>query len=169
MPIRDNAEAERLLAKIDQEQLRRDVGRWLAGALNGKKRDDLSASELEATFAQVSPHVQKEYGFDIWDAMVLMNVAEQEVSNNPPGFEDWRRLYDCLSQRAQEMKIQATLQEDYDGVETIHVWCPQDDFQRFVTGIEEAMPVLTIPFKVVIVECKGDDTTGRTHTFTIAG
>jgi hypothetical protein len=166
MPIRDNAEARELLGKLDVKGLREDLDQWLAAGMAGRTESDLSGAEMETIFLTASPLVQTKYGVDIWDAMMLLNVAGQD-EEVPSSFDEWRRLYDRLFEIVGELNIDAHLQDDFDGSNSFRVWCSTVDYQKLVSGVKEALPTTLQPFEVVLTELHDGAPTGREHTFNI--
>lgn len=166
MPIRDNAEARELLRRLDIKDLREDIDQWLTAGMAGRTKSDLSGAEMEAIFLTVSPLVQTKYGIDIWDAMVLLNVAGQD-EEVPSSFDEWRYLYDKLFEIVGELNVDAHLQDDFDGSNSFRVWCSTDDYQKLVSGIKEALPTTSQPFDIVVTELHDGAPTGREHTFNI--
>lgn len=168
MPIRDNAEARELLKNLDVKSLRGDIDQWLTTGMAGRKESDLSSREMETIFLTASPLAQTKYGFDIWDAMMLLNVAAQD-GIAPSSFDDWRHLYDSLFEIVRKLHVDAHLQDDFDGSNTFRVWCPAGDYPKLLSGIKGALPITIQSYEVVVTEVHDGVPTGQEHTFNIGG
>lgn len=166
MPIRDNEEARELLKKLNVEDLRKDIDQWLAAGLAGRSERDLSGKEMEEIFLKASPMIQAKYGVDIWDAMMLLNVAGPSETASS-SFDEWRHLYDTLFDMVRELNIDAHLQDDFDGRQRFDVWCSTEDYQRLIARIEQDLPVTSQPFEVVVMEVLNSEATGREQIFRI--
>jgi hypothetical protein len=167
MPIRDNTEALALLKTIDAKNLRTDIDRWLSTQLEGRNQNNLSNNEMQKIFIAADPLVQDKYNIDIWDAMMLLNVAQQERSAEErpqlDGFDDWRAIYDAVHGIAERLQISPHLQDDYGGGNEFHVWCSTTDFSPLASAIRNAKLRTTSAFKVVVIELSNDNPTGKQH------
>jgi hypothetical protein len=165
MPMRDNTEALALLKTIDAKNLRADIDRWLSKQLEGRNQNNLSNNEMQKIFLTVDPLVQDKYNIDIWDAMMLLNVAQQNrISEEKPqldGFDDWRAIYDAVHGMAERLQISPHLPDDYGGGNEFHVWCSTRDFSTLASAIKNAKLKTTSAFKVVVIELSNDNPTGK--------
>lgn len=167
MSIEDNEKISLLKTKIDLPSLRNAVEAGLAQRINGRNQTDILDGELRQIFDNLSPEISNKFGIDIWDALVLLNESVEDVGVLDY-FEDWKVLYESLSQRAKDMGVEVTLQEDYSGTNTFHIWCPRDAFAQFSQDIEKIDVWLRNSFEITVAEYDGDEVTGAECIVTIS-
>lgn len=166
MILADNEQISLLRTKIDLPSLRNAVETGLAQRVNGRNQADILDGELRQIFDHLSPEISNKFGIDIWDALVLLNEPVEDVGVLDC-FEDWKILYESLSHRAKDMGVEVTLQEDYSGTNTFHIWCPRGAFVQFSQDIEKIDVWLKNSFEITVVEYDGDDVTGVERIVTI--
>jgi hypothetical protein len=160
--IRNNEDVDRLLERIDPDELGRDLQFALVTALGGRTQDHLSAEELENVYSIANPKVEAQYGIDVWDAMALLSLVHQrrESTRKDLKFDDWRKLYEVLGELAENLEVSVSLQDDYAGESEFFVECDRKVFDRYVAQLGN-LPKLGHVFKVIIVEFEGNKRTGR--------
>lgn len=173
MTIRDNAEALALLKTIDARALRNDIKLWLSKYLEGRDENTLSNKEMGEVFEAASPLVLDKYQIDIWDAMMMLNVAEQEGNRQKnddfDSFDDWRNIYDAVFEISAKLKISPHLQDDYCGGNEFYVWCSLKEFVPLVSAIKQAKISCNYFFKVLVIEVDKEHQTGNEVAIEIEG
>lgn len=99
MPIRDNDHLNELRASTDIEALRHDLAVAAVAALAGKSNEEVGDEELRAAFERVSPDIERRYGVDVWDAMVVAQSGPEtgaDVAKQIQHDQEWQALYDAL-------------------------------------------------------------------------
>ena len=99
MPIRDNDHLNELRASMDIDALRHDLAVAAEAARAGRSNEEVSDKELRAAFERVSPDIERRYGVDVWDAMVVAQPVPEtstDAVNQSQHDQEWQALYDAL-------------------------------------------------------------------------
>jgi hypothetical protein len=99
MPIRDYDHLNELRAAMEIEALRRDLAAAVDTALAGKSDEEVSDDELRAAFERVSPDIERRYGVDVWDAVMLAQPSGDtgaDGAKKTQHEQEWQSLYGAL-------------------------------------------------------------------------
>ena len=99
MPIRDNDHLNELRASLDIGALRHDLAVAAEAARAGRSNEEVGDEELRAAFERVSPDIERRYGVDVWDAMVVAQPSQEtriDVAKQSHHFQEWEALIRAL-------------------------------------------------------------------------
>lgn len=99
MRLRDSDHVRELRAALDLEALRADMAAIREAVLHGRQTCDVPDGEATAAFSKASGDIERKYGVDIWDAMVLL-VPDTDNEGVVKDAQDreWEFLYAALGE-----------------------------------------------------------------------
>jgi hypothetical protein len=102
MPVqlRGNDHIEELRAAMNMDALRHDMRAIVNAIREGRSEQDIGDDELRSAFERASPDIERDFGVDIWDAMVLLAADSTDDFSSESQIQhsrEWEALHSALS------------------------------------------------------------------------